>query len=146
MTRKRRLLWKIFSSYLFITLISLAAVSWYASQSVSKSLLKQIEVDLYSRDLLFKSLILDHFTSLDEKGVDDLCKKQGALLSTRFTVILPRGQVVGDSDHDPSAMNNHSDRPEIQEALRSGRGTSTRYSPTLHKNWGSHEPDGCATS
>jgi two-component system phosphate regulon sensor histidine kinase PhoR len=133
MARKKQLLWQLFFSYLLITLISLVAVTWYASQSVRNSLLKQIEADLYTRALLFESLILDHFESPTGSGIDAFSKKLGTTVSTRFTVILPWGKVVADSDEDPSQMDNHSDRPEINEALNSGRGTSTRYSPTLHK-------------
>jgi two-component system phosphate regulon sensor histidine kinase PhoR len=133
MATKKQLLWQLFFSYLFITLISLVAVTWYASQSVRNSLLKQMETDLYTRALLFESLVLDHFESPAGSGIDAFSKKLGTTVATRFTVILPWGKVVADSDHDPSQMDNHLDRPEIEEALNSGRGISTRYSPTLHK-------------
>jgi two-component system phosphate regulon sensor histidine kinase PhoR len=133
MARKKRLLWQLFFSYLLITLISLVAVTWYALQSVRNSLLQQIEADLYTRALLFENLILDHFESPTGSGIDAFSKNLGTMVSTRFTVILPSGKVVADSDEDPSRMDNHLDRPEIEEALNSGRGTSTRYSPTLHK-------------
>jgi two-component system phosphate regulon sensor histidine kinase PhoR len=133
MARKKRLLWQLFFSYLLITLISLVAVTWYALQSVRNSLLQQIEADLYTRALLFENLILDHFESPTGSGIDAFSKNLGTMVSTRFTVILPSGKVVADSDEDPSRMDNHLDRPEIEEALNSGRGISTRYSPTLHK-------------
>jgi two-component system phosphate regulon sensor histidine kinase PhoR len=133
MATKKRLLWQLFFSYLLITLISLVAVTWYASQSVRNSLLQQIEADLNSRALLFESLILDHFETPTGSGIDTFSKKLGATVSTRFTVILPWGKVVADSDEDPSKMDNHSDRPEINQALNSGTGTAARYSPTLKK-------------
>jgi two-component system phosphate regulon sensor histidine kinase PhoR len=133
MAKKKSLLWHLFFSYLLITLLSLVAVTWYASQSLRNFLLKQIEADLYTRALLFESLILDHFESPTGSGIDAFSKKLGTTVSTRFTVILPWGKVVADSDDDPSQMDNHLDRPEINEALNSGRGTSARYSPTLKK-------------
>jgi two-component system phosphate regulon sensor histidine kinase PhoR len=133
MARRKQLLWQLFFSYVLITLISLVAVTWYAAQSVRNSLLQQIEADLYTRAVLFESLILDHFESPTVSGIDAFCKELGKSISTRFTVILASGKVVADSDEDPARMDNHLDRPEIEEALNSGRGTSTRYSPTLHK-------------
>jgi two-component system phosphate regulon sensor histidine kinase PhoR len=133
MATKKRLLWRLFFSYLLITLVSLAAVTWYASQSVRHFLLQQMEANLYTRALLFESLILDHFESPSVGSIDALSKKLGATVSTRFTVILPGGKVVADSDEDPSRMDNHSDRPEVVQALDRGRGASARYSPTLKK-------------
>ncbi|MFC4596912.1 two-component system histidine kinase PnpS [Cohnella hongkongensis] len=49
----------------------------------------------------------------------------------RITYIRTDGEVLGDSDHDPSTMNNHLDREEVREALASGTGSSVRYSDTL---------------
>jgi two-component system phosphate regulon sensor histidine kinase PhoR len=46
-------------------------------------------------------------------------------------VILPSGQVLGDSEENPARMENHGDRPEVQSALQGRLGTSGRYSFTL---------------
>ena len=62
-----------------------------------------------------------------------LCKTVGHAASTRITVMLPWGKVIGDSDNDPARMDNHLDRPEVVAALEGSRGASTRYSPTLGK-------------
>ncbi|MFD0870158.1 MULTISPECIES: two-component system histidine kinase PnpS [Paenibacillus] len=58
--------------------------------------------------------------------------KQSA--DARITVIRADGRVLGDSDHDPLTMDNHLDREEVQEAIRSGSGHSIRYSDTLGHN------------
>ncbi len=50
---------------------------------------------------------------------------------TRITIIAPDGTVLGDSEADPATMENHLDRPEVQEAIRSGQGKSDRRSDTL---------------
>ncbi|MBS4786408.1 MAG: PAS domain-containing protein [Clostridiales bacterium] len=49
----------------------------------------------------------------------------------RFTLISQDGTVLYDSGADPSGMDNHLGREEIDEALRLGRGESVRYSDTL---------------
>ena len=49
----------------------------------------------------------------------------------RVTIIDISGRVLGDSDADSTTMENHSNRPEIQQALRGGWGTAQRYSATL---------------
>ena len=134
MAKKRSLLWHLFSSYLFITLLSLVAVGWYASASLEHFLQKRIESDLQTRALLFANQISERLDPLDERSIDLLCKTVGPSAATRITVILPTGRVVGDSEQDPSKMDPHGDRPEIIEALRGGRpGVSSRYSPTMKK-------------
>ncbi len=49
----------------------------------------------------------------------------------RVTLIQSDGTVLYDNRKDPSEMENHINREEVQEALSSGEGTSTRRSSTL---------------
>ena len=134
MVKKGRLLWQLFPSYVAITVISLVAVTWYSSSSLRHLYLEKAAADLKARAYFFESQILEHLDPLDEKAVDILCKKIGKRAATRITVILPSGKVVGDTEKDPSKMDNHVDRPEIIEALTGDSGTSIRYSRTLDRH------------
>ncbi len=49
----------------------------------------------------------------------------------RYTLIDREGKVLADTQADPAAMENHLQRPEVQEALAAGNGSSTRQSATL---------------
>lgn len=49
----------------------------------------------------------------------------------RLTWIAADGSVLYDSVVDESQMENHGDREEVQEAMRTGSGESSRYSTTL---------------
>src|SRR5512137_2999930 len=109
MAKKKSLLWHLFFSYLLITVLSLVAVTWYSTASLKKFLLRQVEADLEERALLFMPLVLEHVSPPDERAIDGLCKTVGQAASTRFTVILPWGKVVGDSHNDPAQMDNHLD-------------------------------------
>lgn len=51
----------------------------------------------------------------------------------RFTWVDADGEVLFDSDMSSGDMGNHIDREEINEALESGRGNSSRFSDTLMK-------------
>lgn len=51
--------------------------------------------------------------------------------SYRITWISPDGTVLYDTESDAASMSNHFQREEIQEALATGFGESTRYSETL---------------
>lgn len=50
---------------------------------------------------------------------------------SRITLIAADGAVLYDSNAVASAMENHADRPEVQQALHSGRGQGVRISATL---------------
>lgn len=53
--------------------------------------------------------------------------------SLRITVVDKYGTVLFDTDADLAAMENHLDRPEIQEAFANGEGSSSRVSETMSK-------------
>ncbi|MBN1257647.1 MAG: HAMP domain-containing protein [Planctomycetes bacterium] len=55
----------------------------------------------------------------------------GKASATRFTVILTDGRVIGDSEKPSDEMDNHSDRPEIRQAMLGKIGSEIRRSDTL---------------
>ena len=64
----------------------------------------------------------------------DLAGNISRLLDVRVTIIAPDGEVLGDSSvsrANLSGVANHSDRPELIEALRTGRGSAMRSSATI---------------
>lgn len=54
--------------------------------------------------------------------------------SLRLTVIHENGVVIYDSDAKTESLDNHLDRPEVQEAFAGGEGTIIRTSPTFNKS------------
>jgi two-component system phosphate regulon sensor histidine kinase PhoR len=134
MVRKKRLFWKLFPSYVVIIVISLVAVTWYASWSLRHFFLDQTSEDLKSRAHFFAGMVSEIIDPLDKEKVDSLCKKIGISASTRITVILPSGKVIGDTEKDPAIMDSHADRPEIIDALAGNYGESIRYSRTIEKD------------
>lgn len=133
MKKSKKLIWQIFPAFLLITLFSLLAVSWYASNSLQHFFLDQTARDLKIRALLVEKQIVAHLAPLNAVEVDAICKEIGKQSATRVTVILPSGQVIGDSRETPQQMDNHADRPEIAMALKGNPGQSTRYSNTLRQ-------------
>jgi two-component system phosphate regulon sensor histidine kinase PhoR len=131
MLKRKRLLWQLYPSYLLITIICLVVVTWYASRSLRHFYIDQSAIDLEARAHLLEQQFREVIDPLDTKAVDLLCKKIGKSASTRITIILPTGKVVGDSDEDPRSMDNHANRPEVRLALNGQVGTSIRYSRTV---------------
>ncbi len=132
--RRRRLLWQLYPTYLLITIISLGAATWFASKTLKQFYIQESASDLEERARLFETQISDHLSPLNEGAIDQICKKMAQQVTTRITVILPSGKVIGDSEKDPATMDNHVDRPEVRQALRGQVGISRRYSRTLEQD------------
>jgi len=131
MKTTRKLIWYIYPWFLLITLLPLLAIIWYTSNTG-----RELFMDRTRADLLNQARIMQNSVTrlLQEERIDDidrLCKETGTVSNTRFTVILPNGRVIGDSQKKPESMDFHGNRPEIITALKSGTGSSERFSATL---------------
>jgi len=131
---KKKLLWQLYPSYLLITLLSLLAITWYTSSSLRQFYLQQITSDLKTSAYLLQNHFSERINLKKTKPIDSLCKKLGKEISTRITIVLPSGHVVGDSRGDPQQMDNHADRPEIKKAFTGQTGNSVRFSHTLQRD------------
>ena len=114
-----------------VSLVVFAAfgTSWLLLHGVVRNgIIKQGALEL-SRQTELLSL------SLAREGVPgflrDLERWRGALHG-RVTLIDTSGAVLADTERNPSAMDNHLSRPEVQEALSSGEGEAVRYSRTTN--------------
>lgn len=133
--KKKTLLWQLYPTYLIILVASLLVVSWYASASLKDFYFNRTSKDLHARAKLTENIISPYFVSRDISNISMLCKKLGAETETRITVIDVAGKVLGDSDEDWEKMEDHSDRPEIKQALMQNTvGVETRFSHTLRQN------------
>ena len=130
---RRRLIWQLYPSFLVVTFLALVAVTWYSSGAFRDFYYKNTRSELHSLAHFAAGQVSPLLDASEAGQLDELCKRLGKVTegSTRITIILPSGKVVADSDGDPVLMNDHSDRPEIVDALESGFGWSLRPSPTL---------------
>ncbi len=136
MLKKQKLIWQIFPSFLVIILLSLTVVTWYSTWYFKDFFLEHSEKELTIQAKLLQNKF-DHVLREDRESIsqiDSLCKKVGKSIQTRVTIVLPTGEVVGDSFGRVETMENHLIRPEIQAALKGDKGISIRYSSTLDQN------------
>ncbi|QTA90346.1 two-component system histidine kinase PnpS [Desulfonema magnum] len=131
--KRKRLIWQLYSSYMLIILFSLVMVIWYASHSFQQFFLNQTIANLKTRSQILEKQISQYLSSPDPASVDYICKDIGKAASTRITVILPDGKVIGDSEKNPGNMDNHGDRSEVIRAAAGQTGTAIRYSSTLEQ-------------
>ncbi len=127
--KKRPLFWVLLPSYWILTIVAIAAVSIYSFQAMSGIYLQSLEADLVTRARMFG----EHAREYAPPALDALCKELGHASETRFTLVALDGTVLGDSNQQPSAMEKHGNRPEIQMALSGKTGTDRRRSQTLKK-------------
>lgn len=72
-------------------------------------------------------------TAIDISGADYLKEMDEVDRLTRVTQIAEDGSVLYDSGNDAETLENHRDRPEVKEALKSGEGEDIRLSGTVGK-------------
>ncbi len=130
--RRKPLFWRIFPIYFLITAASVLVVSWYALNSLKEFYYSEVESDLVVRANMVKRWI-DHDKLLSAKAdaLQSAVRSLDQSSETRITVIAPDGRVLADSEQDPATMEDHSDRPEFQQAMAGPVGKSRRASPTL---------------
>ncbi len=132
--KRKRLLWQLYPSYVLITLVAVAAVSLYATESLRDFFLEESADGLEERARLLTPRVADALLPLNPPALDRICKEVAETADTRVTVILPDGRVAGDSRENPAVMDNHLNRPEVRQALRRPAGAAIRYSRTLEKD------------
>ncbi len=132
---RRRLIWQLYPSFLVVALLALAAATAYFSHTFREFYHGQMRDELRTLADIVVPQVAQTLTTAQPGNVDELCKSLGGTVEgrVRFTVIAPAGGVLGDSHEDPAAMEDHSDRPEILDARRTGAGQSVRFSSTLGK-------------
>jgi two-component system phosphate regulon sensor histidine kinase PhoR len=120
----------------FILLISLAAISMgvYLSEFARQTYTQNLERELLAEArLISDSLSQIMFDETPRQNINRMANNWSELLDKRVTIISGDGSVLGESDQDLNQMDNHIDRPEIQQALSQGEGSSTRFSRTLEQ-------------
>ena len=130
----RRLLWQLYIPFLAILILSLIIVLWYASNSLDHFFMKKTREVLEVRAQLIRDQVYSYWGSQDQYSLDSLCKDIGRKTSTRITIILSDGTVLGDSESNPDKMESHAGRPEMIAALEGRTGISVRFSNTLQQN------------
>ena len=120
---KRNLFLKILFSYLVIICLSFFILDLLIKDEIKKVMTGKIETEL----LTYAELI--NLNSA-QKMFDQL-KQIARISSSRVTLVDAQGKVFADSEKDIAKMENHLNRPELQEARLRGKGKSIRFSSTI---------------
>lgn len=132
---RRRLL---LASLVFITVVDLG-VGLYLEGQLHDSLEERITHELVQHTRTMGVVVEDQAVGRSEvnearAALDPVADRFGEAMDARVSVIGPDGMLVADSELELAALSqadDHSDRAEVVEARRSGRGVSRRHSATL---------------
>lgn len=131
--KRKKLLRKLYGSYILIILFALTAIGIVSSRSFRAFYVSEALHDLKARSMIITPRMSPTLLS-NRDSVTTICDEISRLSDTRITLIQPDGKVVYDSDESPATMDNHGDRPEVIEALNRRVGSSIRYSHTLSED------------
>jgi two-component system phosphate regulon sensor histidine kinase PhoR len=124
--------WRIALPYVGLILITMLALGIYLSSFIRQTYVNNLEAKLADDARVIGDAILPNLETKEAApNLDPQAKHWADLLNARVTIIAPDGTVWGESDEDRTQMVNHSDRPEVIQALSSGMGSSSRFSHTL---------------
>jgi two-component system, OmpR family, phosphate regulon sensor histidine kinase PhoR len=133
MLKKRRIFWQTLPFQILLILALLVLVTVEGTRLLRRRALDSLTQSLQSDARLAAQLGEEKLAAGDRRGLDAICKAYGRAKSERLTIVAGDGSVLGDSEADPSVMDNHGDRPEVREALAGREGMSRRFSMTLDR-------------
>ena len=128
------LFWRLGLAFLALLLVVLLAVDLYAERVLRRNYLRQgfERLDALSRLAAARPPQIPA-----EKGNPAALRDWVAWMAqggARVTGIARDGLVLADSAQDRETIENHSNRPEIRDALAAGQGKSVRHSATLDRD------------
>jgi two-component system, OmpR family, phosphate regulon sensor histidine kinase PhoR len=132
---KSKIAWKLFAAFLIVAAWGLIVSYLTLVPRIDRFLIADIEKNLIQK----ANLIRDHVESLPDsewtsQQADELADRMSREIGARVTIIAADGKVLGDSElngPDLEHVENHLQRPEIQEALHADFGSSRRHSTTI---------------
>jgi two-component system, OmpR family, phosphate regulon sensor histidine kinase PhoR len=121
---------KLIQSILSVLIISVAVLTVFFIKIINNQYNENIRYRLEKNNQFIISVFETSNIADSQKFFNNNLKN----LEMRVTYIDTEGNVLLDSMADSETMDNHLNRPEIQEARQNGRGYSIRYSSSVGKN------------
>ena len=124
--------WRIAVSYVALILLAMVGLAAYLSALMRDAHLDDLETQLtVEAKAIGDALTTSPAWERVGGNLDLLARHYADLLDARVTLISADGVVLGESHEDRTEMDNHLYRPEVQQALSEGRGSSIRFSRTV---------------
>ncbi len=129
--RRKKLVWVLFGANFVIALAAAVVVAVFAILAFGEAYFASVERDLQARARMVAEEIGNERILDSTDRLSQLAKSIDQASSTRVTVIARDGTVLANSRKPAWLMENHSDRPEFEVAVRGMTAATRRRSPTL---------------
>lgn len=126
---RARLFWRLGLTYVALLVAVLIAVDLYSSRVIRSQAIRSANSELTSLLSVAQTRPPHAADPSDLRAWTEWMAKSGA----RVTIIDSTGRVLSDSAADAATMENHANRPEVQQAMEEGRGHAVHHSVTLDR-------------
>lgn len=130
---QRPLFWQLFPTIALTAVLALVLAGVQSYRIIASTIRKTIYEHLETEAMLAAHAAAPLMAADDKDAVHILARSLGDRSNTRLTFVRPDGEVLGDTEAFPEAMENHADRREIRTAFAGGIGRSERYSATRQR-------------
>lgn len=132
----RSIRWQIALPYILLILAAMIALDLYFSRFLQQTNQTALENSLATQARMIGDTLQTQLQpgAVNPDDLDQVVRKWKNTINARITLIALDGVVIGESDENRLSMTNHSDRPEVIAALRTGQGSSIRFSHTVGYN------------
>jgi|SRR5271157_2191726 len=117
---------KIFYSYLIVIFLVIAVLDFFLTPKIRDIITKSIEDEMFSIARVITVMPLENIT----RNIPEIAKQS----KMRVTLVDQSGRVISDSQADTEKMDDHLNRPEIEQARTVGYGKASRFSVTLQQS------------
>ncbi|MFO1010445.1 MAG: ATP-binding protein [Planctomycetota bacterium] len=125
-----RLWTRIFGSFAAVLVLILGAAAWLGEVRIRSFQKAEVEARLATAaDLLAEPSTAALASTAPDPAFEARIRELGRATGLRLTIVRVDGTVIADSES-PLPLASHAERPEIQAALRNGRGIDERRSAT----------------
>lgn len=128
---KKSIFAKVFSGYLLITVMLSGTILFFSFEKIRDYHLSALTEELKGQGFALRPAIVPMLEKGQDNGLNALVKNLDGQIHARITIIDSGGKVIADSKEDPRVMENHGNRPEVIEAMKSDFGKSLRFSTTV---------------
>jgi two-component system, OmpR family, phosphate regulon sensor histidine kinase PhoR len=131
---KSSFFWRLYASFMLVIIVGAITLFSFLNQYIQNTSNSELEKDLLTQAQFLKTISAPYFVENNKARLQNEVEALGKTLGSRLTVIDIDGVVLADSEKNPAFIDNHKERPEIQQALLEGIGQANRYSNTVDKN------------
>ncbi|WP_271398491.1 two-component system histidine kinase PnpS [Salinicoccus roseus] len=132
----KRLWFRIASAFFILILVLIFILGFFLAALLKNAYTDMTRNHLVENAEMVTQLIVASESYGEREQLQELIQNFEQPIQMRFTVVDTEGVVLADSENDPAEMNNHFNRPEIQDVLEQDEafGESIRYSTTQDFN------------